>query len=110
MLKFRASHTLIPYLIRDLHNKDPRTVQDHTWKYSLSTSITVLRSHLEKRHPTQYVSACKDNNWEILIPSLREKPKGSHTEHTTSMLWPEFSREGLLTHLIQWIAADDQIC
>jgi hypothetical protein len=54
------------------------------------------------------VMTCKDNSWEISIGSLHEKQKNPLMKLPTSC--SKFSREGVLKHLILWIAADDQVC
>ena len=41
------------------------------WKYQPKSSITNLHDHLWQMHAKAYVEKCNENNWPIMIPSLR---------------------------------------
>jgi hypothetical protein len=81
------------------------------WVYG-NSSTTTLRKHLETYHPDEYLEVCTTHGWPIAIESLRKK---SHQQMQQRSIEASKAREavtagGLLQHLVNWIAADDQVC
>jgi hypothetical protein len=82
----------------------------HTWVYG-NASTSTLCNHLEKYHVNEYLNACTTHGWTIAIDSLcmtykkQKEQELAHKQNTKE----SFTRDGLLKHLVHWIAADDQV-
>ena len=89
--------------------RPPRLV----WKYKPKSSITNLRNHLRRVHPKPYVEKCNENDWQIMIQSLCPTltPQTSIEQFAQLGVKPHlsFSPSQLLSALVNWIAADDQV-
>ena len=83
------------------------------WKYQPKSSITNLRDHLRRMHAKAYVEKCNENNWPIMISSLRPAltSQTSIEQFAQPGVKPRlsFSPSRLLSALVNWIVADDQV-
>ena len=83
------------------------------WRYKPKSSINNLHDHLQQVHPKAYVEKCNENNWPIMIQSLcpTVMPQTSIEQFAQLGVKPRlsFSPSWLLSALVNWIVADDQV-
>lgn len=75
------------------------------YSYSLKTSTTSLRRHLEKNHLELYRQLAKEKQWKTLLPSLRsQQPSASENEQPDA-----FNEKTFQQYLVNFVVADDQV-
>lgn len=75
------------------------------YSYSLKTSTSSLRRHIEKCHLKLYQELAKEKQWKILLPSLRsQQPSASENEQPD-----EFNEATFQRYLVNFIVVDDQV-
>ena len=83
------------------------------WRYQPKSSITNLRNHLRRMHAKAYFEKCNEKNWPIMIPSLRPTLMSQTSIEQFAQLGVKprlsFSPSQLLSALVNWIVADDQV-
>lgn len=89
---------------------------DPSWKpvkytYSIKTSNSSLRPHIEVNHLELYKKLAKERGWEISLPGLvSEARSAAATAVTVSGQRDKFSVGTLRRLLVNFIIADDQVC
>jgi hypothetical protein len=103
---------VLKYIIREYFeiNNVPKNKQ---WNatYKASTGYTALRGHLERHHEEEYLKACQENGWKVLLPTWLKKEKATldaTLQEVHSNRVP-FTQDEFLQHLVNWIIADDQV-
>lgn len=103
---------LLRYFFREYFelNQIPKNKQ---WNatYKPSTGYTALRGHLERHHEEEYLKACQENGWKVMLPTWLKKEKATLNatlQEVQSNRVP-FTQEEFLQHLVNWIVADDQV-
>ncbi|KIM83096.1 hypothetical protein PILCRDRAFT_69854, partial [Piloderma croceum F 1598] len=79
--------------------------------FSSQTGNNSLRVHLDNFHKQEYVELCNQQRWCNLLPSMRrndtsEASIGQGTQDDLPR--STFSRKSFLTHIINFVVADDQ--
>lgn len=74
--------------------------------YAMSTSSTVLRGHLKKRHGEAYTATCLEYGWISYLPENDDGGQDS-TPHDAPA---PFTSENFMRALVRWVCADDQAC
>lgn len=98
-----------------LYRKNP-TLPYGTGFYKASNSTSTLRAHIGRtiEHYNFYREACEHNN----IPAVAKRPEAkdgdsvsmqSNISSFLSAPAPPWHREGLISHLCEWIVLDDQV-
>ncbi|KIM78715.1 hypothetical protein PILCRDRAFT_56284, partial [Piloderma croceum F 1598] len=90
--------------------KDPTA--KHNFRYSAQTANATLRSHLEKYHADEYLQFYSEGKWPNLLPKKRyegttESSIGAQNTQDGRPR-PAFTWRAFLTHIINFIVADDQ--
>lgn len=103
---------LLKYIIREYFevNKIPENKQWNATCKS-STAYGALRGHLERYHEKEYLKACQENGWKVLLPTWLKKEKATFdaTLQETKASRVSFTQEEFLQHLVNWIVANDQV-
>lgn len=70
-----------------------------------------MRGHIERYHEDEYLKACQDNGWRVMLPSLLKKEKAAREVALQGLpaTRTTFTSEKFLQHLIDWIISDDQV-
>jgi hypothetical protein len=76
------------------------------FKYSTTTSNTVLRKHLDRYHKDEYLKLAKEKGWTTILPSVKMQEYITPVEPKMTMT---FSPEHVLHKLVCFIAANDQV-
>ena len=83
------------------------------WKYQPKSSITNLHNHLWQMHAKAYVEKCNENDWPIRILSLCPALMSQTSIKQFAQLGVKprlsFSPSHLLSALVNWIVADNQV-
>lgn len=81
--------------------------------YSIKSSTTTLRPHIEKYHLPIYLVEQKARGWKILLPGLVSQARSQATSATDLQqgeVRDRFSEAAFHRHLINFVVADDQVC
>jgi hypothetical protein len=109
---FLSTRPLLKYIIRE-YFEEKNIPENQQWNatYKPSTGYTALRGHLEHHHKDEYLKACQENGWKVMLPSWLKKEKATHdaTLQEAQASRVPFSTEEFLQHLVNWIVADDQV-
>jgi hypothetical protein len=94
-----------------LHRKAPPASKKEQWKYSLKTSNTSLRPHIEKHHTKLYLSLVKEHGWEIKLPGLvtQTQSQASGAAAASGSERETFSEIAFNEHLVKFIVVNDQV-
>ena len=70
-----------------------------------------LHGHLECYHEAEYLKACQENGWRIMLPSWLKKEKAARevTLQDLPAACTAFTPKNFLQNLVDWIVADDQV-
>ncbi len=84
------------------------------FEFSAKTSNSSLREHIRRYHSDLYLQECADHGWAIQIAGLVSPEDQAQTtldKHVRPGVRPraKFSQAALRSHLVAWIAADDQV-
>ena len=87
---------------------------DVKFEFSAKTSNTSLRDYIECYHDSLYLQECADHGLAINIPGIMSPEDQAQTTldkhvHPGVGPWAKFSQVALRSHLVAWIAADDQV-
>jgi hypothetical protein len=101
---------LIGYIYRRLNEADP-TREPVKYQYSIKTSTSSLRPHIEANHLELYKKLAKERGWEILLPGLVSQARSAAAgAGTVSRQREKFSVGAFYRLLVNFIVADDQVC
>jgi hypothetical protein len=107
---FSKTQELIAAAFRDHHEANP-TLPLWKYEYTPGQGYSGLRGHIERYHEEEYLKACQDNGWRVMLPSWLKKEKADKEValQDSSTARTVFTPETFLQHLINWIVADDQV-
>ncbi|CAA7260679.1 unnamed protein product [Cyclocybe aegerita] len=81
------------------------------FEFSINTSNTTLRNHLENVHKEEYLCLCTEKGWNNLLSKSRVQmvaaPEAAHG--TQGAFRTPFTQKAFIQHLINFVVADDQV-
>lgn len=82
------------------------------YEYSLKTSNTSLRPHIERNHLELYMSLVKEKGWKITLPGLLSQARSrAATVAVSDDERPDrFTERAFQEHLVKFMIVDDQVC
>jgi hypothetical protein len=94
-------------------SKYKETKAPHNYTFSPQTANATLRNHLQNYHAEEYLRLCAEGKWSNQLPKLHANTitDGSNGPRDASNKRPRptYSRTTFLTHIINFIVADDQV-
>jgi len=120
VLQVRVSALLAWYcsntnsLDRTVHDANPlKWDVKINYKFSVKSSTTTLRPHIERYHLPIYMVQQKAHGWKILLPGLVSQAKSeavAAVAQSQGELRPSFDEATFQRLLVNFIVADDQVC
>jgi hypothetical protein len=97
-------------VFRDHHESNP-TIPKWKYDYKPGQGYQGLRGHLERYHKAEYLKACQENGWRVMLPTWLKKEKAAREVALQDLpsARTSFTPEKFLQHLINWIVADVQV-
>jgi hypothetical protein len=101
-------------LDRKEHDANPNTWDGKIkYEYSVKSSTTTLRPHIERFHLQEYLQLQKEHGWTVMLPGLVSQAR-SQAASTANSLQEEarekWDEPTFLRHLVRFIVTDDQVC
>jgi hypothetical protein len=94
---------------KEHHEANP-TLPKWNYEYKPNQGYSGLRRHIERFRQDEYLKACQENRWRIMLPNwLKEKKAAEAVTQDSQAARTAFSLELFLQYLINWIVADDQV-
>jgi hypothetical protein len=85
-------------------------VQGINFTYSNATSNNTLRGHLEAHHKEDYLERVNRKEWPNSLKSEKAAIAAATPTVSQKVERVPFTQENLISHLIDFITADDQVC
>ena len=113
MIQFK-SYISEPLLISNMHRQLHQTNSKHDISvFKLTTGISNLRKHLFSVHVDQWVTCCNDLKISITakdalaaVRKFQDEPPDTSLESER----PEYSKEGFIEALLEFVIGDDLVC
>jgi hypothetical protein len=105
-------HTVMALLTQNATSREKHTSSPNPprYEFSLSSSNTTLRGHLQREHKDDYIHVCQGKGWKNQLLSTKfESEAGSEPSAGAGRFRTAFSSKAFMEHLINFIVADDQV-
>ena len=111
---FQQAHPSCPLLCRSKYNETTVNRPEHNFRFSPQTANATLQNHLKKFHAEEYLQLSSEGKWSNQLPNMRQDGATEASIGQQAMQdnhpRPAFTRKTFLTHIINFIVADDQVC